>query len=39
VAREFRRRLKLVLEQENIAIGIPQQAFLLENTFTPNLEK
>ena len=39
VAREFRRRLKLVLEQENIAIGIPQQAFLLENTFTPNPEK
>ncbi len=38
VAREFRRRLKLVLEQENIAIGIPQQAFLLENTFTLNPE-
>lgn len=39
VGREFRRRLKLVLEQENIAIGIPQQAFLLENTFTLNPEK
>jgi moderate conductance mechanosensitive channel len=39
VAREFRRRLKLVLEQENIVIGIPQQAFLLENNFTLNPEK
>jgi small conductance mechanosensitive channel len=28
VAREFRRRLKLVMTQENIAIGIPQQSFL-----------
>jgi moderate conductance mechanosensitive channel len=27
VAREFRRRLKLVMEQENIEIGIPQQVF------------
>ncbi len=34
VAREFRLRLKLIMEQEGIAIGIPQQAFLLENTLT-----
>jgi small conductance mechanosensitive channel len=39
VAREFRRRLKLVMEQEGIAIGIPQQSLFLENTFTLDPEK
>ncbi|MBD2188904.1 mechanosensitive ion channel family protein [Pseudanabaena mucicola] len=39
VAREFRRRLKLVMEQEGIAIGIPQQSLLLENTLTLDSEK
>jgi small-conductance mechanosensitive channel len=32
VAREFRRRLKLIMEQEDIAIGIPQQFLLAENS-------
>ena len=32
VAREFRRRLKLMLERENIAIGIPHQYLLAENS-------
>ena len=27
VAREFRRRLRLAFEQEDIAIGVPQQVF------------
>jgi small conductance mechanosensitive channel len=36
VAREFRRRLKLIMEKEGIAIGIPQQSFLSDNSFTIN---
>jgi small conductance mechanosensitive channel len=32
VAREFRRRLKLIMEQEGIAIGIPQQFLVAENS-------
>jgi len=31
VAREFRRRLKLVFEQEGIGIGVPQQVFRVQN--------
>ena len=36
VAREFRRHLKLIMEKEGIAIGIPQQSFLSDNSFTIN---
>lgn len=31
VAREFRRRLKLVFEQEGIGIGVPQHVFRVQN--------
>jgi small conductance mechanosensitive channel len=31
VAREFRRRLKLVFEQEGIGIGVPQQSLRLQD--------
>lgn len=39
VSREFRRRLKLRMEKEGLAIGIPQQTFLLENSLGFDPEK
>jgi small conductance mechanosensitive channel len=36
VAREFRRRLKLAMEQEGIAIGVPHQSFWLESSLNLN---
>jgi len=32
VGREFRRRLKLAMDEQGIAIGIPQQSFSLRGT-------
>jgi small-conductance mechanosensitive channel len=39
VAREFRRRLALALEQEGLAIGVPQQSLRLRNSFDLDIEK
>jgi small conductance mechanosensitive channel len=39
VSREFRRRLKLRMEKEGLAIGIPQQTFLLKNSLGFDPEK
>lgn len=39
VAREFRRRLALMLEQEHLAIGIPQQSLYFTSSLDLELEK
>jgi small conductance mechanosensitive channel len=36
VAREFRRRLKLAMEQQGIAIGVPRQSLWLHNALNPD---
>ena len=39
VAREFRRRLTLVLDQEGLAIGVPQQSLWFRSSVDLDLEK
>ncbi len=34
VAREFRRRLKLALDEQEVAIGVPQQSFWVKDSLT-----
>lgn len=35
VAREFRRRLKLAFDEQEVAIGVPQQSFWVKDALTP----